>query len=185
MKESNFDAVIFDLDGVITQTADVHSKAWKRMFDEFLEQWAAKNNTTFKPFTHEHDYLPYVDGKPRYKGVASFLESRGIDIPYGDPSDSPGKQTVCGLGNRKNEKFNETLQTDGVKVFSTTVDFIRQLKKRGIHTGVASSSKNCGPVLEAAGLLDLFETRVDGLTSVELDLKGSPKQISLPLPLII
>jgi|AntRauTorcE11898_2_1112593.scaffolds.fasta_scaffold00411_11 beta-phosphoglucomutase family hydrolase len=175
MKKSNFDAVIFDLDGVITQTADVHSKAWKRMFDEFLEQWAAKNNTPFKPFTHEHDYLPYVDGKPRYKGVASFLESRGIDIPYGDPSDSPGKETVCGLGNRKNEKFNETLQTDGVKVFSTTVDFIRELKKRGIHTGVASSSKNCGPVLEAAGLLDLFETRVDGLTSVELGLKGKPE----------
>ncbi len=175
MKKRNFDAVIFDLDGVITQTADVHSKAWKRMFDEFMKNWSEKHDTPFEEFTHEKDYLPYVDGKPRYKGVASFLESRGIDIPYGTPEDSPEKETVCGLGNRKNEKFNETLQSDGVTMFDSTVDIIKQLKEEGIHIGVASSSKNCKVVLEAAGLLDLFETRVDGLVSAELGLNGKPE----------
>ncbi|MFW5974593.1 MAG: HAD-IA family hydrolase [Bacteroidota bacterium] len=175
MKTIHFDAVIFDLDGVITNTAEVHSKAWKRMFDEFLQQWAEKNYTSFEPFTHQRDYLPYVDGKPRYKGVASFLASRNIEIPYGTPEDSPEKETVCGLGNRKNQKFNETLHKEGVKVFDSTVNFIHQLKEAGAHIGVASSSKNCGAVLEAAGLLDLFETRVDGEVSVKLSLKGKPE----------
>ncbi|HKK09534.1 MAG TPA: beta-phosphoglucomutase family hydrolase, partial [Bacteroidales bacterium] len=175
MKTRNFDAVIFDLDGVITQTADVHSKAWKRMFDEFMQNWSEKNGTPFKEFTHENDYLPYVDGKPRYKGVASFLESRGIDIPFGNPEDSTEKETVCGLGNRKNEKFNETLHTDGVTVFDSTVSIIKQLKEEDIRIGVASSSKNCKVVLEAAGLIDLFETRVDGVVSAELGLNGKPE----------
>lgn len=175
MKTIHFDAVIFDLDGVITNTAEVHSKAWKRMFDEFMQQWSEKNNTSFEPFTHQKDYLPYVDGKPRYKGVASFLESRNIDIPYGTPEDSPEKETVCGLGNRKNQKFNETLQKEGVTVFDSTVNIIHQLKDAGVQIGVASSSKNCRAVLEAAGLLDLFETRVDGEASVKLNLKGKPE----------
>lgn len=175
MKTRNFDAAIFDLDGVITQTADVHSKAWKRMFDEFMQSWSEKHGTPFKEFTHDNDYLPFVDGKPRYKGVASFLESRGIGIPYGTPEDSPEKETVCGLGNRKNEKFNEALHTDGVTVFHSTVDIIKQLKEEGIRIGVASSSKNCKGVLEAAGLIDLFDTRVDGLVSTELGLNGKPE----------
>lgn len=175
MKNKNFDAVIFDLDGVITKTADVHSRAWKRMFDEFLMQYAEKNNLPFKEFTHESDYLPFVDGKPRYKGVASFLESRGIDIPFGEASDDPAMETVCGLGNRKNEKFHETLQAEGVDVFPSTVALIKQLKEEGYHIGVASSSKNCEVVLKAAGLLELFETRVDGVVSVELNLKGKPE----------
>ncbi len=175
MEKNTFKAVIFDLDGVITQTAAVHSAAWKRMFDEFLKQRADKNNESFKEFTHQGDYLNYVDGKPRYEGVASFLESRGIKIPYGDPSDDPDKETVCGLGNRKDRKFNETLQTDGVKVFPSTTAFIKELHSRNIRTGVASSSKNCKNVLEAAGLLHLFETRVDGTVSAELKLKGKPQ----------
>lgn len=175
MKNKNFDAVIFDLDGVITKTADVHSRAWKRMFDEFLMQYAEKNNLPFKEFTHESDYLPFVDGKPRYKGVASFLESRSIDIPFGEASDDPAMETVCGLGNRKNEKFHETLQAEGVDVFPSTVALIKQLKEEGYHIGVASSSKNCEVVLKAAGLLELFETRVDGVVSVELNLKGKPE----------
>ena len=100
-----FDAVIFDLDGVITQTAKVHGMAWKKMFDEYLHSREKKFNEPFKEFTHEGDYLPYVDGKPRYKGVKSFLESRGIDIPYGDPKDPAEMETVCGLGNAKNEFF--------------------------------------------------------------------------------
>mgnify|MGYP006277726193 CR=1 FL=1 len=175
MEKNTFKAVIFDLDGVITQTAAVHSAAWKRMFDEYLRQRASKYQEAFKEFTHENDYLNYVDGKPRYEGVASFLESRGIEIPHGAPSDSPEKETICGLGNRKDQKFNETLKTDGVKVFPSTTAFIKELKSRNIHTGVASSSKNCKNVLEAAGLLDLFETRVDGTVSAEMGLKGKPQ----------
>jgi beta-phosphoglucomutase family hydrolase len=170
-----FSAVIFDLDGVITQTALVHGAAWKKMFDEFLQQWSAKTNTPFRPFDHERDYLPYVDGKPRYKGVQSFLEHRGIGIPYGTPDDLPEMETVCGLGNRKNQVFNEVLARDGVQVYPTTVALIDQLLEDDIKIGVASSSKNCKAVLEAAGLLDRFQTRVDGIVSAEMGLNGKPE----------
>ena len=175
MTEHNFDAVIFDLDGVITHTASVHSAAWKQMFDEFLQAYAAKTGEPFREFSHTHDYLPYVDGKPRYKGVASFLQSRTIDLGFGDPADSPRQETICGLGNWKNEIFNEMIAGGGVQVFSSTVDFINNLRDRGIRVGVASSSKNCKAVLDAAGLADLFETRVDGIVSAELGLKGKPE----------
>lgn len=170
-----FDAVVFDLDGVITRTALVHGTAWKRMFDEFLKKWYGENNLDFKEFTHSGDYLPYVDGKPRYKGVASFLESRGIDIEYGDPGDDPSMETVCGLGNRKNIMFNKILDEEGVEVYDSTVTMIHQLKKLGVRIAVASSSKNCKPVLEAAGLLDLFEARIDGVVSAEIGLHGKPE----------
>ena len=191
MEEHGFDAVIFDLDGVITGTASVHSAAWKQMFDEFLKAYAektpalsgvlslskgvAEGGEPFREFSHADDYLPYVDGKPRYKGVESFLRSRGIDLPYGDPSDTPEQETVCGLGNRKNQLFNEMIAQGNVEVFSTTVDFIRELQEKGIKVGVASSSKNAKAVLDAAGLSDLFETRVDGIVSAELRLKGKPE----------
>jgi beta-phosphoglucomutase family hydrolase len=175
MANPNFDAVIFDLDGVITNTASIHSTAWKQMFDEFLKLRSERTGEPFRAFNHLDDYLPYVDGKPRYQGVASFLESRGIELPYGDPSDPPGMETICGLGNRKNELFNEMIQTREVEVYQTSVEFIRQLKRRNIGVGVASSSKNCRSILESAGLLDLFETRVDGIVSAELDLKGKPE----------
>jgi len=175
MSEHNFDAVVFDLDGVITHTASVHSAAWKQMFDEFLQAYAAKTGEPVREFSHTHDYLPYVDGKPRYKGVASFLQSRSIDLPFGTPADSPRQETICGLGNRKNEIFNEMIAGGGVGVFSSTVDFVKHLRDRGIRVGVASSSKNCKTVLDAAGLSDLFETRVDGIVSAELGLKGKPE----------
>ncbi len=171
----NFEAVIFDLDGVITQTALVHGSAWKRMFDDYLRERGQKYGEPFREFTHAGDYLPYVDGKPRYKGVASFLESRGIDLPFGDPSDSPELETVCGLGNRKNKFFNEVLDTEGAKVYDTSVKLITKLKDKGVRIGVASSSKNCKPVLEATGLLHLFETRIDGVVSAERGLKGKPE----------
>lgn len=174
-KSPSFSAVIFDLDGVITQTALVHSAAWKKMFDDFLKAWSEKTNTPFREFNHERDYLPYVDGKPRYKGVQSFLEHRGIGIPFGDPSDAPEMETVCGLGNRKNQVFNEVLDRDGVEVYPTTVALIKELLAKGIKVGVASSSKNCKVVLEAAGILELFETRVDGIVSAELGLHGKPE----------
>ncbi|MBE0638453.1 MAG: beta-phosphoglucomutase family hydrolase [Bacteroidales bacterium] len=170
----SFSAVIFDLDGVITRTALVHSAAWKKMFDEFLKSWSDKHHKPFREFDHERDYLPYVDGKPRYQGVQSFLEHRGIGIPFGDPSDPPEAETVCGLGNRKNQVFNEVLERDGVEVYPSTVELIHQLIKKNIRVGVASSSKNCEGVLKAAGLFDLFETRVDGVVSSEIGLNGKP-----------
>ncbi len=174
-KKHEFDAVIFDLDGVVTKTASVHSTAWTRMFNDYLNYREATFNEKHREFTNEDDYLPYVDGKPRYKGVADFLASRKIDIPFGDPDDSPEKETACGLGNRKNKYFTEILKNDGVEEYESTVSLIKELKEEGIRVGVASSSKNCKMVLETIGLLELFETRVDGIVSAELGLKGKPE----------
>lgn len=171
----SFDSVIFDLDGVVTKTAVVHAASWKMAFDEYLHLREEKNGEPFKEFTYEDDYLTYVDGKPRYKGVQSFLESRGIEIDFGDLADEPGKETVCGLGNRKNVKFVEVLKEKGVEVYQSTVDLIRDLKTKGIRIGVASSSKNCQYILQSTGLEDLFETRVDGVVSADLGLKGKPE----------
>ncbi len=175
MPKYGFDAVVFDLDGVITKTALVHSAAWKKMFDAFLLDLSRRTSTPFREFTHANDYLPYVDGKPRYKGVESFLESRGIKLPWGDPSDEEVKETICGLGNRKNRAFNDVLESEGVEVFDSTVQLIHRLKGEGIRIGVASSSKNCEAVLIAAGLIGLFEARVDGVVSAELGLHGKPE----------
>lgn len=173
MTKNSFEAVIFDLDGVITKTATTHSRAWKTMFDHYLR---ARSNELCKPF-HEFlpdDYLNYVDGKPRYDGVKSFLESRNITIPTGTPEDSTKLETICGLGNRKNEAFNVVLKKEGVEVYPSTLKLLKQLKKAGIRIGVASSSKNCKAVLEAAGLMQYVETRVDGITSAKIGLKGKP-----------
>lgn len=171
----SLEAVIFDLDGVITKTALVHSRAWKEMFDTFLKSREENHNEAFREFTHENDYLIYVDGKPRYEGVRSFLESRGIDLPFGNPDDDTMAETVCGVGNRKNIVFNEILERDGVEAYESTVELIYELKEKGIKVGVASSSKNCRIVLKAVGLLDLMETRVDGEVSAEIGLKGKPE----------
>lgn len=175
MPAPEFEAAIFDLDGVITQTALAHSAAWKHMFDEYLKERADKNKEPFREFTHENDYLKYVDGKPRYEGVRSFLESRGIILPWGDPSDRPDMETVCGIGNRKNQAFNKILKEEGVKVYDSTLRLIKELSDHNIRVGVASSSKNCRQVLEAAGIAGLFETRVDGEVSAEQGLRGKPE----------
>jgi len=174
MKELAFDAVIFDMDGVITKTAITHTAAWKKMFDEFLQQNAKAGGGAFQEFTQK-DYLAYVDGKPRYKGVASFLESRNIKLPFGDPSDAPGTETVCALGNQKNIAFNEVIARDGVEVYESTANLLNELKAAGVKLGVASSSKNCAPVLETVNLLDIFGARVDGVVSAELGLHGKPE----------
>ncbi len=171
----SFKAVIFDLDGVITKTALVHSIAWKEMFDQYLHQREEQYGEPFVEFTHEGDYIKYVDGKPRYEGVKSFLESRGIKLPYGEPSDGVEMETYCGIGNRKNIVFNDILKRDGIEKYPSTVELIHILKKKGIKVGVASSSKNCKNVLEITGLADLIETRVDGIVSAELGLKGKPQ----------
>jgi beta-phosphoglucomutase family hydrolase len=171
----NFDAVIFDMDGVITKTAVVHSLAWKQMFDEYLHYREKEYNEPFREFSHANDYLPYVDGRPRYQGVDRFLKSRGINIPFGEADDEPRKETASGLGNRKNEFFNKVLEEDGVEVYDSTIKLIKELLEKGIKVGVATSSKNCVLILEKAGITNLFETRVDGIVSVELGLKGKPE----------
>ncbi|MBT8114710.1 MAG: beta-phosphoglucomutase family hydrolase [Arenicella sp.] len=175
MDKPLFDAVIFDLDGVITQTALVHSAAWKNMFDQYLKQREKKYAEPYIEFSHKQDYLKYVDGKPRYEGVRSFLQSRNIELPYGSPEDLPGEETICGIGNQKNRVFNQTLEAQGVKSYESTVCLMNELKEKGIRIGVASSSKNAGPVLTAAGLDQLIETRVDGVASAELNLRGKPE----------
>ncbi len=171
----HFDAAIFDMDGVVTKTAAVHSLAWKKMFDEYLRFRAETHCEPFREFTHAADYLSYVDGRPRYEGVDTFLKSRGIHLPFGTPADEPRKETVCGLGNRKNEFFNRVLEEDGVSLYESTVDLIEQMLLRGIKVGLATSSKNCAAVLEKAGIQHLFQTRVDGVISAQMSLKGKPE----------
>lgn len=168
-----FDAVIFDLDGVVTDTAAVHAVAWKQVFDEYLAERSGTEKASFRPFT-EQDYLTYVDGKPRYEGVSSFLASRGIALPYGDPADGPDRETVCGVGNRKNKRFLEEVARTGVTPFAATVDFARRVRRAGIRAGVISSSANAQAILEAAGVEDLFDIRVDGRDSSRLGLAGKP-----------
>lgn len=170
-----FQAVIFDLDGVITQTAKLHAQAWKVAFDEYLHLRSQRINEPFVEFAQDKDYLTYLDGKPRYQGVESFLLSRGINLPFGEPDDSSEKETVCGVGNLKNVKFLEILKNQGAQVYRSTVDFVKKLRDAGVRVGVASSSKNCKYILESVGIADLFETRVDGLVSAQVGLKGKPE----------
>ncbi|UCC49026.1 MAG: beta-phosphoglucomutase family hydrolase [Gemmatimonadota bacterium] len=171
---ADYDAVIFDLDGVVTRTASVHAWAWKRAFDEYLQLRAAREGVPFEPFEIETDYPRYVDGRPRYDGVRSFLASRGITLPDGDPSDGPDEETVCGLGNHKNILYNELLGSGGVEVFEDTVQQIRNWREMGLKTAIVSSSKNCAAVLRAASLTDLFDVRVDGVVADRLQLIGKP-----------
>jgi trehalose 6-phosphate phosphatase len=168
------DAVLFDLDGVVTQTVTLHAAAWKELFDGYLRQRAIREHNVFQPFDADADYRRYVDGKPRYAGVESFLMSRAIGLPYGDPADSPERETVCGLGNKKDDIFLRCLKTQGVEVFESTVALIHSLNAQGIKTAIVSSSKNCAAVLEAAGLADLFTVRIDGMDVARLKLKGKP-----------
>jgi beta-phosphoglucomutase family hydrolase len=167
-------AMIFDLDGVITFTARVHAAAWKQLFDEFLKERFVRLHEPYREFTTE-DYLTYVDGKPRYEGVSSFLASREISIPYGSPSDPPTTETVCGLGNRKDDLFNQRVRQHGVEVDQDAVRFVRELRDRSIRVGLASSSRNAVPILERVGIRDLFDEIVDGVVSDRLHLRGKPE----------
>ncbi|HSN55978.1 MAG TPA: trehalose-phosphatase [Candidatus Sulfomarinibacteraceae bacterium] len=167
-------AVIFDLDGVITRTASVHAAAWKSLFDAFLDDREARDGEDHSPFDADRDYRRYVDGKPRYQGVQSFLESRGIELPWGEAHDPPGSATVCALGNRKNELFNQRLHEDGVEVFPHAVELVTTLRSEGVPTAIVSSSKNTRAVLEAAELEGLFDAVVDGVEADRLGLEGKP-----------
>ncbi len=155
-----FDAVLFDLDGVVTPTASIHEHAWAELF----APWGFEAD----------DYLTYVDGKPRYDGVRSFLASRGVELPWGDPEDAPGDATICALGNRKNEMFNEILGRDGIDPYPGTMHLIAQLDRLGAKQAIVSSSKNARTVLAAAGLADRFPVVVDGTTAAELGIPGKP-----------
>jgi alpha,alpha-trehalase len=169
-----FDAVIFDLDGVITDTASVHAAAWKRMFDDFLSRYAARQGVPFQPFEIETDYRLYVDGKPRLDGLRSFLGSRGIALSEGRPEDPPGAETIHGLGKRKNEDFLKQIREQGAEVYGSTVDLIHRIKKHGLKTAVISSSKSCAMILDSVNLSGLFDVRVDGVDAEILGIPGKP-----------
>jgi beta-phosphoglucomutase family hydrolase len=169
-----FDAVLFDLDGVLTDTAAVHARAWKTMFDDFLREWSKRHGQPFEPFAISSDYKSYVDGKPRYDGVRSFLLARGIDLPEGTSEDAPDTQTVRGLGNRKNDLVNQLLDDEGVIRYEGSVRLVEQLREQGIKLAVVSSSRNCVTVLNAAGISHLFDARVDGVVAAERGLPGKP-----------
>jgi alpha,alpha-trehalase len=168
---ADYDAGVFDLDGVVTDTAGLHRAAWKDLFDSFL---AARDGESFRAFT-EDDYYRFVDGRPRYEGVRIFLESRRIEIPYGDPQDPPERETVCGLGNRKNEAFNRRLGAGGVEVFDNSVRLIDMLKAHGLRTALVTSSRNADSVLAAAKIKPLFDVIVDGNEAARRQLKGKPE----------
>ena len=168
MHFSAFDAYLFDLDGVITPTAEVHMKAWGEMFNAFLASVPGQ-----EPWT-DADYFAHVDGKPRYDGVRDFLASRGVELPEGDPGDAATTQSICGLGNRKNDTFNEIIRRDGVAPYPGSEALIDVLRERGAKLAVVSSSRNAVPVLRAAGLAEAFPVIVDGNVAKEHQLAGKP-----------
>ena len=169
-----FDAVLFDLDGVLTATAQVHAGCWKRVFDEYLLKAGVSDAHASRPFELPQDYRQYVDGKPRYDGVRSFLSSRGVWLPDGTPVDLPIAETICGLGNRKSLLFTEAIQVEGVEIYPDAVVLARYLRKRDIKLGVVSSSRHCESILSAAGLQDYFSIRVDGVVAEKVGLTGKP-----------
>jgi beta-phosphoglucomutase family hydrolase len=165
---------LFDLDGVLTQTAKIHAQAWKEMFDAFLRDWSERNGVPFEEFDRPTDYDEYVDGKPRLDGVQSFLESRNIHLPMGSPSDPPDAETIHGLGTRKNDRVLELIHEQGVEPYDGSVRFVEQARDQGLRRAVVSSSSNCEDVLIAAGIDRLFEERVDGVVAEREGLAGKP-----------
>lgn len=174
IKTRRFDAFIFDLDGVITQTAAVHARAWKKLFDSFLARDAAQTGKPFVPFDAETDYQRYVDGKPRVAGVVSFLASRNIELPVGKERDGDELNTAQGLAERKDQYFSEILSSEGVLVFDSAVALLTEARERGMRTAVASSSHHCAEILRSAKLTDFFDARVDGFDIDHLGLAGKP-----------
>jgi beta-phosphoglucomutase family hydrolase len=167
-------ACLFDLDGVLTQTAQLHAAAWKEMFDAFLRSRADATGSAFEPFDPVHDYRSYVDGKLRYDGVRSFLSSRGIDLPEGDAGVEPGVETVIGLGDRKNELVLSLIHRGGVATYPGSVRYLRAARDHGLQRAVVSASKNCRDILHAARIDDLFEEVIDGTLAEREHLRGKP-----------
>jgi beta-phosphoglucomutase family hydrolase len=180
MEWEDVDAVLFDLDGVLTPTAEVHMRAWERLFTDVLQRTAegqlhlaAPDSADTSPYT-DQDYFRHVDGRPRYEGVRAFLESRGIDLPQGSPDDAPGTETVCGLGNRKNALFNEMLDAEGIEPYPGSIALLDDLERRGTAMAVVTSSRNGPHVLRTSGLAHRFEVVVDGTVAAERGLAGKP-----------
>jgi len=169
-----FDAVLFDLDGVLTDTSRVHAACWKKMFDEFLRKRAESRGEEFQPFLITEDYHLYVDGRLRSDGVREFLQSRNIILPEGDHDAPPDSETVFGLGNRKNDMVTAQMETEGIDVYSDAVAWVRLLRDQGFKTAVVSASSNCTTVLISAKILDLFDTIVDGNVAADQGLAGKP-----------
>jgi beta-phosphoglucomutase family hydrolase len=167
-------ACLFDLDGVLTKTAVVHTAAWKQMFDEYLRQRAEREGNEFVPFDPGADYQQYVDGKPRFDGVRSFLESRGIELPEGEADDPPSAETVRGLGNRKNELVLALIREQGVEAYEGSVRYLEAARDAGMRRAVVSASANCRDVLVAAGIEHFFEARIDGVVAEREGLSGKP-----------
>ena len=170
---AGYEAVLFDLDGVLTATARLHAAAWTRLFDDYLARRAAARREPFRRF-EPRDYARFVDGRPRYDGVRAFLASRGVTVPDGAPDDPPGRETVCGLGNRKQAFFQEVLASHGVDTIPGTVAVVHHLRRHGVRRAVVSSSRNCAAILDAAGIAGLFELRVDGVVAERQGLAGKP-----------
>ena len=169
-----FDAVLFDLDGVLTDTARLHAACWKTTFDDFLRRRAGVRGEEFRPFDIETDYRAYVDGKPRFDGVRDFLHSRGIELPEGEPDASSDEESVCGVGNRKNRMVNQAIRTQGVETYPESIAWLRRVRAAGLKTAVVSSSTNCQEVLQAAKIEDLFDFRRDGKVAARLGVPGKP-----------
>ncbi len=169
-----YKAWLFDMDGVLTQTALVHAAAWKQAFDAFLLEEGQRTGTTYAPFDPEADYEKYVDGEPREDGVRNFLAARGITLPEGNENDPPDARTVYGVGNRKNALLLKVMATDGVKVYDGAVTLVKYLREHGVKVAVISASENTVAALTAAGIVDLFDARVDGHTVKDLHLSGKP-----------
>ncbi len=167
-------ACLFDLDGVLTRTAEVHAAAWKEMFDAYLRERAAREGTEFVPFDAVDDYDEYVDGRPREDGVRTFLAARGVHLPEGTPADPPQAETVNGLGNRKNDLVLRRIREEGVAPYEGSVRFLHAVREAGLRRAVVSSSANCRDVLAAAGIEDLLEERIDGVVAREHRLRGKP-----------
>jgi beta-phosphoglucomutase family hydrolase len=174
INREGYDAVLFDLDGVITDTASLHATCWKQMFDEYLRRHAEQRGELFRPFDLAADYRLYVDGKPRFDGVRDFLRSRRIQLPEGSPDDPAELETICGLGNRKNELINDLIERKGVEPYDGSVRLIHRLRRDGFKIAIVTSSQNCTVVLKAAKLDDFFEVRVDGNTIKAQGLAGKP-----------
>lgn len=172
---TQYDAVLFDLDGVLTATAKLHAICWKQMFDQYLQQKSLTTGVAFQPFDIDQDYRLYVDGKLRYEGVKSFLQSRDIEIPFGTPESPPEEETICSLGNRKNQLIHEMLAAGNVGIFEGSIALVRYLLEKKIQTAVVSASKNCEAILVAAGIADLFDVRVDGIVADTFGLPSKPE----------
>ncbi len=169
-----YGAWLFDMDGVLTKTADVHAAAWKEAFDGFLREESARTGASYEPFDVGADYQQYVDGEPRADGVRNFLAARGITLPEGSDDDPPTARSVNGVGNRKNQLVLEVMKSQGVAVYDGAVALVRELRRRGVKVAVVSASENTQAALEAAGIADLFDARVDGLVVKQRHLNGKP-----------